>query len=319
MKNILKKYWFLFGLLVVFTITLTDTSNTVSNLGLFLKDKKGPDIVVALIFFFSGLLLNAGLIKSGVKNIKGFVIGLANIFIMAPLIAFLFSLIHLPKGLIIGLFIVSAMPSTLSSGVVMTGSAGGNIAHALFITITANILSVFTIPVTLSILVASFEGTISGVIDKQAIMLKIGCLVILPLIIGLSGRKFVTGVNVNLESFLQYTNQFLILGIVWISVSSTKTVIMNNMSMVPVVVVLVAAFHVCLLSSVYGLTRIFKIGKTKRESVIFMGGQKTLPLSVILQVTLFPEYGLALVVCVLHHIVHLVIDGYLVGVFNKTS
>jgi hypothetical protein len=44
-----------------------------------------------------------------------------------------------------------------------------------------------------------------------------------------------------------------------------------------------------------------------------MDGQKTLPLSVILQVSLFPQYGLALVVCVVHHFVHLLMDGYLVG------
>ena len=54
------------------------------------------------------------------------------------------------------------------------------------------------------------------------------------------------------------------------------------------------------------------IGPGRRESVIFMGGQKTLPLSVILQVTLFPTFGLALVVCVLHHIIHLIMDAYLV-------
>ncbi|MBW2597910.1 MAG: bile acid:sodium symporter [Deltaproteobacteria bacterium] len=48
-----------------------------------------------------------------------------------------------------------------------------------------------------------------------------------------------------------------------------------------------------------------------------MGSQKTLPLSVILQVSLFPQYGLALVVCVLHHLVHLLMDGYLVGRLRK--
>jgi hypothetical protein len=44
-----------------------------------------------------------------------------------------------------------------------------------------------------------------------------------------------------------------------------------------------------------------------------MGGQKTLPLSVILQVSLFPGFGLALVVCVTHHIVHLIMDAYLIS------
>jgi sodium/bile acid cotransporter 7 len=60
-------------------------------------------------------------------------------------------------------------------------------------------------------------------------------------------------------------------------------------------------------------TVLLKLGKGRRESVIFMGGQKTLPLSVILQMSLFPQYGIALVVCVMHHMVHLLMDGYLVG------
>jgi hypothetical protein len=44
-----------------------------------------------------------------------------------------------------------------------------------------------------------------------------------------------------------------------------------------------------------------------------MGGQKTLPLSVLLQGKLFPQYGMALAFCVFHHFVHLTMDGYLVG------
>ena len=36
-------------------------------------------------------------------------------------------------------------------------------------------------------------------------------------------------------------------------------------------------------------------------------------LSIILQVSLFPQYGLALVVCMLHHMIHLLMEGYLVG------
>ena len=43
-----------------------------------------------------------------------------------------------------------------------------------------------------------------------------------------------------------------------------------------------------------------------------MGGQKTLPLSVILRISLFPDYSITLLVSVVHHIVHLMVDGYLV-------
>ena len=50
-----------------------------------------------------------------------------------------------------------------------------------------------------------------------------------------------------------------------------------------------------------------------------MGGQKTLPLSVILQVQLFPQYGLALTFCVLFHIIHLIMDGYLAGKLEENQ
>jgi len=33
----------------------------------------------------------------------------------------------------------------------------------------------------------------------------------------------------------------------------------------------------------------------------------------ILQVTLFPHLGLALAFCVIHHVIHLMMDGYVVG------
>lgn len=50
-----------------------------------------------------------------------------------------------------------------------------------------------------------------------------------------------------------------------------------------------------------------------------MGGQKTLVLSVVLQLSLFPEYAIALVVCVIHHIVHLILDAFLVGWLGETK
>jgi sodium/bile acid cotransporter 7 len=82
---------------------------------------------------------------------------------------------------------------------------------------------------------------------------------------------------------------------------------------------LVVTFHGMLLAAAGVLTHLFRISKGKRESIIFMGGQKTLPLSIILQVSLFPQYGLALVVCVMHHLTQLLMDGYLVGKLRDLS
>lgn len=306
------------GLLIVFIATLKDATGTISRIGLFLKTHRGADIAIFLIFLIYGFTTHASDLKRGVNDIKGLLTGLLNIFIIAPAIAVLFIFLPLPEGLIIGILIVSAMPTTLSSGVVMTGAAGGNIAHALLITLTANILSVFTIPVVLAFLLSLYKDSVSVSIDKLAIMIKISFLVVLPLVIGLVIKPWVNGVIDKIGGFIQQLNQVFVLAIVWMSLSQTKPVILGNMALVPRVFLAVLVFHVILLLSAFLLTRVLKIPKGRRESVIFMGSQKTLPLSVIIQVTLFPQYGMALIVCVLHHIVHLFIGSYLVGKFKGT-
>ncbi len=87
---------------------------------------RGPDAVIVLIFFFSGLILNARQIRSGVMDIKGIIAALIIIFLVAPVIGALFGAIPIDTGVVIGIFLVAVMPTTLSSGVVMTGAAGGN-------------------------------------------------------------------------------------------------------------------------------------------------------------------------------------------------
>jgi len=310
---LLKKYWFLAGLLCVFIVTVGDTSETVSGIGRWLKMHRGPDAVIVLIFFFSGLSLDVRQIRSGLMDVKGIAAALIVIFMVSPVAGALFGMTSLDTGVIIGIFLVAVMPTTLSSGVVMTGAAGGNMAQALAITILANGLAVFTIPVVLSLLLNLVGGSTVVYIDKPAIMIKIGLYVLLPLCMGLTIKYFTKSIIDRFALKMQTLNQCLVLGIVWMAMSQARDAIVDSGASVAVVFFLVFSFHGILLAAAGFLDRLLKLGKGRRESVIFMGGQKTLPLSIILQVSLFPEYGLALVVCVLHHMIHLLMDGYLVG------
>jgi len=314
MLNLIQKYWFIAGLLIVFTLTLADTSETVSGVGKWFKIHRGPDVVIIIIFFFSGLILKAGQIKSGLADIKGTLITLAIIFLIAPLISTLWGILPFSTGVIIGFFLVAAMPTTLSSGVVMTGAAGGNMAHALVITILANGFAVFSVPITLSLLMNMVGGTTVITIDKSVIMIKILLFVLFPLCLGLLIKFYAKSLIDRVDAKLQILNQLLVLVIVWMAISQAKqTIIINSGEMIGIILFSSLIFHGILLTAAFLFTRIFKLGQGRRESVIFMGGQKTLVLSVILQVSIFPQYGLALVVCVVHHILHLVMDGYLVG------
>ncbi|MCP3926165.1 MAG: bile acid:sodium symporter [Desulfobacterales bacterium] len=316
MHEKLKKYWFLLGITILFVTVLLDSTLTLSGIGIEIKKINGPQIAIVLVFLFSGLLIEPDDVLKGLHDVKGTVISFLLIFIIAPLIAYIFSLSNMPTGIITGLFLVASMPSTLSSGVVMTGSAGGNMAHALMITILSNITATFTIPFTLAILIGINDNLMEIEINKTAIITKIALLVVLPLIIGLVVKSFIN-IKKNIRNKFQIFNQIFVLIIVFMALSEARSTIVANFEDSFLVFFVVFSFHGFMLLSAFTLIKVFNIKKGKRESIIFMGGQKTLPLSLVLLVSLFPQFGIALVVCVSHHIIHLMMDSYLIGFMNK--
>ena len=315
--ELLKKYWFVAGLISIFTITMIDKTETVSFAGKWLKSHHGPDAAIIIIFFVSGLMLNADAITAGLKDIKGVLIALALIFVFAPGFAALITLSPIGHGLMLGIILVSVVPTTLSSGLVMTGAAGGNMAHALVITILANLFSVFSIPVELSLLVSLTGDTTLVLIDKMEMMLKIGAVLLCPLCCGLFVRPYAGFFLGKITKWLQNGNQIIVLLVVWMALSQVREVILQNGMILCAAFGMAVFFHGLMLCAGWFVSGRFKLKKGKRESVILLGGQKTLPLSIMLQVSFFPEYGAALLVCVMHHMMQLVMDGYMVERMKK--
>jgi len=308
----IKKYWFLIGLVTVFASVFFDKTGLLSLIGVFLKKNHGPDFIIFIIFFLSGVILEIENLKQGIKDIKITFLTLFIIFIFSPIVALLLIKISpVETGIIIGIFLVAVMPTTLSSGVVMTQTAGGNMAHALFITVLANFISIVTIPFSLAILL-SFLGKQTMVEFNQiAIIKKLCFLVLFPMLIGMNVKIIFKTIKNKIKQKIQITNQIFVILMIFIAGSGTKKIFFEKNEIIFKVLCMVILFHILLLCCAFLLSYIFKIKKGKRESLIFMGSQKTLPLSVILQLTLFPEYKTALLVCVMHHIIHLIIDGYI--------
>jgi solute carrier family 10 (sodium/bile acid cotransporter), member 7 len=320
MLDKVKKYWFLIGLAAIFVVTLMDNTEFISRIGIWCKSHHVADAAIFIIFLFSGLLLDANQIGEGIKHVKSILLSLFLIFIAAPAISLFFGMTSLPIGIKIGIFLVAIMPTTLSSGVVMTGAAGGNMAGALVTTILANGMAVFAVPVTLSFLMGFIGITATATMDNSIIMIKIGVLVLLPLFMGLAAKlkRTLHPVIRQYSAHLQNCNQFLIICIVWMALSQAKPTIMENSHYILTIWICVAIFHSVLLAVGYGTIFIFRLKPGQREGALLMGCQKTLPLSIILQITLFPQYGIALVVCVLHHFTQLIMDSFVVIKLKKS-
>ncbi len=307
----IKEFWFLVSLILISAAVVIDRTDTLAGIGIYLKSRYASEIIIFLIFIASGLLIEKDQITVGIKDIRATFFTLLIILVVSPAAALLLSFLPLETGVVIGLFLVAVMPTTLSSGVVMTGVAGGNMAHALFLTIISNVAAIFSIPLILSWLLLSLDHSKSFAIDQGAMILKLTLLVLVPLMMGIYIKSFVCKILKPDKLRLQIANQCLVIFMVYISFSGAKQVLMGKGIQIFYVVLLAIVFHLVLLGSAFLLVKIFSIKKGSFESVIFMGSQKTLPLSIMIQLTYFGEFGSALLVCVMHHIVHLMIDGYL--------
>ncbi len=308
-----RRNWILLGIIVAVAATLADSTETVAEAGKWLKAHRGADAVIFFIFWVSGYILDLERIREGMRDVKSIALALLLVFVVSPLIVLPFGMLPVSNGIRIGIFLVAVLPPTMASAVVMTDAAGGNMAQALFITVIANCISVITIPATLPLILGSFIAD-AIVVDRFLIINKIAFCVLFPLFLGLLSKRIRgAAVSVKTRRKFQVVNQALVVAVIWMAVSLSRPVLLSGGAATLTAAGVVIVFHGLLLIAAVFVVKLFKLGRGTRESVIFMGGQKNLTLSVLLQVSLFPEYGRALVVCVAHHFIHLIMDGVVVG------
>ena len=317
LRRALQRHWFSLGLLAAAASTLLDPSGILVGMGNWLGSRHIPEVCVAAMFLLSGLALDARIARKGITDLPTFGGALAVIFIAAPLLAAAHvAALPLPGGLAVGLVLVGAMPTTLSSGVIMAQRAGGNPATALMITLSASGLAILTIPPVLELLLGTTAAATTAVIDKPALALRLATLVLAPLAIGLVARTALGRIGVAVPAGINHCNLALVLVVVWIALSRSHNTLQQAPRTVLIAGLLATSFHGLLLAVAALTARCLGLGPGRRETVWLLGAQKTLPVALLLQTALFPEYGDALVFCVVHHVLHLSADGILA---NHTS
>lgn len=146
-------------------------------------------IGISLIFFFYGLKLSPEKLKAGLKNWKLHILIQASTFLLFPLLVLAFQpFIQNEEQKIIWLafFFLAALPSTVSSSVVMVSIAKGNIPAAIFNASISGIIGVVLTPLWMGLFVQNTQ-TDFNFID---IYVKLIVQIILPVIFGILLQRF---------------------------------------------------------------------------------------------------------------------------------
>ncbi|MCI2230011.1 bile acid:sodium symporter [Polaribacter sp. MSW13] len=146
-------------------------------------------IGISLIFFFYGLKLNPTQLKAGLKNWKLHLLVQSATFLMFPLLVLLahpFIQNEEQETIWLAFFFLAALPSTVSSSVVMVSMAKGNIPAAIFNASISGIIGIAITPLWMGLFVDNAQTDF----DFTSIYIKLIVQIILPVVLGLLLQRF---------------------------------------------------------------------------------------------------------------------------------
>ena len=233
---------------------------------------------IALLFFFYGLRLSPEKLVNDLKNWRLHLLIQSITFIVFPLLVLLFR--PFLKGtdnevLWLAVFFLAALPSTVSSSVVMVSIAKGNIPSAIF---NASISGVIGIVVT-PLLMGFFLEKQAEAFDFGGVMIDLVTTILLPVFAGLVLHRFWGGWAIKNKRYLSLFDKSVILSVVYRSFSdSFLNGIFKNISWFDLIVLtasVIALFFV-VLNLTRALTRLMKFNREDSITVIFCGSKKSL-------------------------------------------
>jgi len=233
---------------------------------------------VILIFFFYGLKLDWVKMKAGMRNWKmHFAVQLTNLLLF-PLLSLPFYPLMKNTGyeiLWLGMFFLAALPSTVSSSVVMVSIARGNIPGAIFNASISGIIGIVATPLWMSLFLI---GQQTG-FDFSDVILQLILHIIVPVVAGLVLHPyFVQLVNRYIHKIAAF-DKFIILLIVYESFSrSFLSGIFSSVSwkaLIGLCLAVVILFYVVL--KITGiLSKRLNFSRADRITLQFAGTKKSL-------------------------------------------
>ncbi|MGF1483456.1 MAG: bile acid:sodium symporter family protein [Opitutales bacterium] len=293
-----------------------------------LRTEVTTKVGVFVIFLIQGLLLRSEELLRGLKDWKLHAVCHGCIFVLAPLLfaAVLWpvsGLLGLPESLRMGFFYLSILPTTLSSAMVLTLRAGGDVTAALFNGTLSNLLGVVLVP-----LAVTLYGAGDGGFDAEALLssiVRIASLIVLPFFLGQILRPFIKKGIEPVKKLLSNLCSVLIAFIVFAAfANSFHNEIWSEHE--PILVVETVLLVLVLMGLLHAAVHLLGRATLPAESpgqiaLLFCGAQKTLASGLPMAQSIFagmPEaLGLIILPLLLYHPLQLVLGGLLCDRLEK--
>ena len=239
--------------------------------------KEVSEVGIGLIFFFYGLKLSFKEVASGLKNYKLHVLIQISTFLIFPLILLMLKpfLSHLiGDSFWIGLFFLAALPSSVSSSIVMVSLAKGNVPSAIFNASISGMIGVFVTPLWIGLFINQSSGMSLG-----DVFLKLTIQILLPLSLGLLLNNKWGAIAKKHSSKISIFDKTIIVLIVYASFSTSILANMfANISWLHLFFLIATVFCLfwSLMGIIYFVANKLKLSVADRITAMFCGSKKSL-------------------------------------------
>ncbi|NBA87796.1 bile acid:sodium symporter [Emticicia sp. CRIBPO] len=266
---------------------------------------------VSGIFFFYGLKLSADKLKNGLLNWRMHVVVQLTTFLLFPVLVLvvkpLFGTDDL-KNLWLGVFYLAALPSTVSSSVVMVSIARGNVPAAIFNASISSLLGIFITPLWVGLFISADTGGL----DTWSVIGKLCLQVLLPLIIGMLLNPRYGKYADRYKTPLKFFDQSIILIIIYTSFCKSFSLhLFDDLSVSEVLLLMAGLLGFFFL--VIFITRLIagalKFNMEDTITLMFCGSKKSLVHGTVMSKVLFansPAAGIVLLPLMLYHALQLI-------------
>lgn len=270
--------------------------------------------LVACIFFINGIQTSSDQLKLGKGYKTAFSLSFVINLMIAPLLgALCYTLLPLSHDLLVGLVVMSAVPPTLSSCIVLTRLTGGNAQWSMFFTLSLNFIGILTIPFSLSFILGQSVGIEGGPLFIQLIEI-----VLLPFLSGMLVRRLMGPRQ--LPPVVSVLPTLFVIAGAWLTLSSSQPdlIRLTGSSLLSISVLSLILHGLLLIFCWYG-SDILQLHYANRLAVLFTASQKTMPIAVSVIVSINSQLGVAVVTCIVYHLIQMLFDSQLASRLNRNQ
>jgi len=277
---------------------------------------------VSFIFFFYGVSLDPEKLKAGLRNWRLHLVIQLTTFVLFPAVAwvilYFFGTVSNPLWL--GFYYLAALPSTVSSSVVMVSIAGGNVPAAIFNASISSIIGIFVTPVWMSLY---SQGR--GDMALGNVIVKLCLQVLLPVIAGLLLHSKLGEWTEKNRSWLRKLDQLTILLIVFMAFSESflkKMFAGFTLLEIALLSTAMVGFFLAMAMLMHVVSAALRFPRKDRITVIFCGSKKSIIQGAVMGKVLFSQgvsLGIVLLPLMLYHALQLMAGSILAQAMNQRS